>query len=338
LSARQSSIMLGVMERDSASGDRIIRIDDITLVPGGQARFLERLQSDYVSAARARGLELVEVALAPPTEAPDRETGVVLTWHLPDVDAFWTARRAALTDPAVAAFWAATADLVATRTRRYATAAVTATPVDDSGAAPRPSDGVHHLVLLSLPPDHEWSVAEPPTVRRSRFGRHLPGSVGSVDASWELVADHELTVTDLGVPDGLVDDVVVLGAVLGAGIRAPGLTGGIKRTLLLRVDDGAAEAVVRAFERDLLAMPRHISAIRNWRLSHVAGSGAGWTHAWEQEYETLAGLRDDYMRSAFHWGVVDGWFDPEDPRCIVAPRVLHLFYEIATTALAAPTS
>jgi hypothetical protein len=59
----------------------------------------------------------------------------------------------------------------------------------------------------------------------------------------------------------------------------------------------------------------------------------GWTHVWEQEYADLAGLQQDYMRSPFHWAVVDSWFDPEGPSCIVEAGFLHLFYETQTSIL-----
>jgi hypothetical protein len=41
------------------------------------------------------------------------------------------------------------------------------------------------------------------------------------------------------------------------------------------------------------------------------------------------------MNHPFHWAHVDGWFDPEHPRCIVAPDFVHLFFEIESSVLAA---
>ena len=77
-------------------------------------------------------------------------------------------------------------------------------------------------------------------------------------------------------------------------------------------------------------MPEHISTIRSWRLSRLAGTGTHrerWTHAWEQEYETLDGLQRDYMLHPFHWAGVDRWFDPEMPNRIVELDLVHVFYE-----------
>jgi hypothetical protein len=71
--------------------------------------------------------------------------------------------------------------------------------------------------------------------------------------------------------------------------------------------------------------PSNIGAIRNWCLSRAHGSSKGWTHAWEQDFADLSGLSDDYMNHPIHWSVVDGWFHAEDPRCIVAPALAHVF-------------
>jgi hypothetical protein len=319
------------------SAGPIVRIDDITVASGQRGHFLSLLVSDYVPAAEARGLALVEIALSPPVDVPDRETDVVIIWHVPDVDAFWEARRAAMMDPRVASFWELSASLVARRTRRYASSSMTLPPVDDEPGVVPSSGGRHHIVLLALEAGTTPAVEGPVAGVRSWLGKHLPGSVGGIDASWEFDTDRAIAADELVVAHAQVEDVVVLGAPLGAGVRSGALRDGIKRTLLLRVEADAPQPVVAAFERDLLAMPRHIPAIRNWRLSRVDGSHTGWTHAWEQEYEDLSGLRDDYMRSPFHWGVVDGWFDAEDPRCIVAPELLHLFYEVPSSLLASPS-
>jgi hypothetical protein len=312
----------------------IVRIDDITIAPGQRGHFQDLLRSRYIPAAQARGLTLVEIVLAPPVDAPDRESDVIIVWQLSDVDSFWNARRAAMMDPGVKAFWEATAGLVTRRTRRYGSTSAMSQGIEDEPADAASGSGAHHIVLLEVPADTELAVEAPPMVVRSWVGRHLPGSVGRVDASWEFDATKPLGAHVLAVTGAHVADIVVLGDPLGSGVRARALRDGIKRTLLLRVDDAAPPEAVAAFERDLLAMPRHIPAIRNWRLSRVDSSCAGWTHSWEQEYENLSGLGDDYMRSPFHWGLVDGWFDAEDPRCIVAPELLHLFYEVSSSTLA----
>lgn len=311
------------------STEAIIRVDEIAVTPGRRDEFLDLLRSRYVPAAEARGLELVEIGSV--TDSPDPDTDVVVTWRLGGVDAFWHARRGAMTDPGVTAFWDECAHLVTKRTRRYEQPSPAAT-TEEVPAAALPNRGVHHIVLLDLTESADPHL-DAPGVRRSSFGRHVPGSIGP-DASWELDADEPIASDAFAISGATVADVVVLGDVIGAGARAPRLRDGIKRTLLLTVDERAPRDSLAAFERDLRAMPSHIPAIQNWRLARVASSQAGWTHAWEQEYAELSGLRDDYMRSPFHWGVVDGWFDAEDPRCIVAPKLFHLFYESASSILA----
>jgi hypothetical protein len=239
-------------------------------------------------------------------------------------------------DPSVAGFWKMTANLIVGRSRRFALPSPPSDPGDAAPAEPLPTAGVHHIVLLDLLDGiDKVSVTAPVPVRASSCGEHLPGSVGGVDASWEFDADEPLAFDAIGTEGANVIDMAVLGALVGTGARAPGLRDGIKRTLLLRVDESAPSGTIAEFERDLLTMPRHIPAILNWRLGRVASSLGGWTHAWEQEYADVSGLRNDYMRSPFHWGVVDGWFDAEDPRCIVAPELVHVFYEAASSVLTA---
>lgn len=94
---------------------------------------------------------------------------------------------------------------------------------------------------------------------------------------------------------------------------------GIWRCLVLAVDPNASQAQVREFERDMLLMPSHVSAIRNWSLGHVVSSEGRrtWTHVWEQEFDDLAGLHGEYMAHPIHWGLIDGWYDPESPKRIV---------------------
>ncbi|MEX0663629.1 MAG: Dabb family protein [Acidimicrobiia bacterium] len=318
------------------SAETIVRVDDITLAPGCRDEFVDVLRSKYVPGASARRLELVDIVLAPPVDDPALESDVIVTWRLADIDTFWQARRAAMMDPTVGSFWRDTADIVVRRTRRFAQAEPAFTPIDDSAAEPLPSNGIHHIVLMATD-DAEVAVTPPDQVRRSAFGRHLPGSVGAPDASWEFDAEDLVPIGTANVKGAEVVDVVLLGDVIGSGARAPRIQDAVKRTLLLKVEESAPLAAVSAFERDLLGMPRHIPAIRNWRLARVGSSEGGWTHAWEQEYAELAGLRHDYMRSPYHWSVVDGWFDAEDPRSIVRPELLHLFYETPSSVLAAVT-
>ena len=98
--------------------------------------------------------------------------------------------------------------------------------------------------------------------------------------------------------------------------------------------DTPREAVER-FERDMLGMPRYIDAIRNWAFSRADPElhPTPWTHVWEQEYRELRGLQEDYMLSPYHWGLVDGWYDPESPQRIVDTNLAHVYCPAATTIL-----
>jgi hypothetical protein len=163
------------------------------------------------------------------------------------------------------------------------------------------------------------------------LGRHLPGTVGGGHYTWDGIDDPipfdfqnvaHVDLVELEIIDGALSD--------------PEFAGEIKRTLLLRVQPDAPADSVAAFERDLMAMPDHIPAIVNWALSRVVGPpDSRWTHCWEQEYYTLDGLKVDYMMSPHHWGLIDGWFDPESPQQIVDLELAHVYHSTDRSVLAA---
>jgi hypothetical protein len=159
-------------------------------------------------------------------------------------------------------------------------------------------------------------------------GRNLPGSVGGATATWELTADDDPTEHLDGTPLQLVDLVSLVSLAEEQVVTPLPL---VKRTLLLQVREGTDPALCRKFEAEVAAMPRHISSIRSWVLSAVdqARTPSRWTHAWEQEYASLDGLRQDYMSHPYHWAGVDRWFDPEMPDRIVELGLVHVFYERA---------
>jgi len=123
-------------------------------------------------------------------------------------------------------------------------------------------------------------------------------------------------------------------------VGQPGLAG-VKRTLLLRVEPGTRAEPLAAFERDMLAMADHVPAIRNWSFGRVREDGptpgpSRWTHHWEQEFESEAGLQQDYMLTPYHWGHLDGWFNPEHPECIVDVWLAHVFCPATDSVLSWP--
>jgi hypothetical protein len=176
------------------------------------------------------------------------------------------------------------------------------------------------------------------------LGKHLPGCVGGGDYTWDALIDGSDARAVLEAPS--------LRALLEAGdvverldpvafepqhveIAEPGISDCIKRTLLLRVFPETPPDVVQHFERDIMRMPAHIDSIRNWAHSRTDTSvcSTSWTHVWEQEYVDVSGLEVDYMMNPYHWGLIDGWFDPECPQSIVDLQVAHVYCAAAETIL-----
>ena len=181
----------------------------------------------------------------------------------------------------------------------------------------------------------------------SHAGAHLDGSVGGGEITWDLLFESqeaadawcarlagsgpEVAVEALDAAAGKRIASIELARLetLEGGLARPGLVG-VKRTLWLRVLPEAAAAAVAVFERETPLLASAIPAIRNWRWSRVAVGASSpmsvrWTHVWEQEFETLAGLEVDYMSSPCHWGYVDRFFDPEMPERVVDLWLSHLY-------------
>ncbi|NLG48007.1 Dabb family protein [Gordonia sp. (in: high G+C Gram-positive bacteria)] len=100
----------------------------------------------------------------------------------------------------------------------------------------------------------------------------------------------------------------------------------VYRALLLGIGDDASDQARCRFERDLLLMPRHITSMVWWRLSHVESSHGPtrFTHVWEQLFRTREALSGQYMNHPVHWGLVDRWFDPEMPENLGIARLCHV--------------
>jgi hypothetical protein len=120
-------------------------------------------------------------------------------------------------------------------------------------------------------------------------------------------------------------------------IREPGIADCIHRSLLIRVDPATDPALVEQFECELAAMPSFIEAIRNSSLSRIdtmhASLGPEYTHVWEQEFATLEGLTGPYMQHAYHWSVVDPWFDVQAPVHIVDRVLIHASCDLRRSIL-----
>lgn len=197
-----------------------------------------------------------------------------------------------------------------------------------------------------------------PEISHAHAGLHLEGSLGAGDLTWDFAAADPDALERLGRRldddgwEGLFGASAVADAErlrllsnveawriepLDDHVPRDGLAG-IKRTNLVRVLDSASPEDVRTWSRDVVALADHVPAIRNWSLARTHPFGpsnprVAWTHAWEQEFETLEGLLEDYMASSYHWGWLDGWYDPEMPQCIMDPDLAHLYYPAATSVL-----
>jgi hypothetical protein len=314
-------------------------LDEIEFGLGQRATFLAALEKRYRPQAEALGLRLRSLLLDPPLDVADVASRALIVWELADVAAFWRWRERGAVQPDLAKFWSDAAPQIARRVRRYAGSPESAGLERVAPAAGRaqPVPGLSRSVcLLRLRPgvgDEERAQLERAleSAAGSAFaslGRNLPGTLFGGDYTWDLAGASAAALIDgLAAPlRGLISerDEVALEPIAG-GLRESGIANAIKRTLLLRVLPGASPAAVAEFERTLLAMADHIGAIRNWCLSRAYGSREGWTHAWEQDFAELSGLTVDYMNHPIHWSVVDPWFHPEDPRCIVAPALAHVF-------------
>jgi len=187
------------------------------------------------------------------------------------------------------------------------------------------------------------------SLSHSQVGRHLEGST-SADYTWDcafhgtppvieaLLAEPSLAPFFAAEdPDALVAETDALRFEPQATrVPEPGIRDFVKRTLFLRVLDATPAEIRERFEGDLRRMPDYVSTIRNWSLSR---SDPGlqptrWTHVFEQEFESVEGLMGEYMMSPFHWGYIDGWFDPECPQRIVDTHLAHVFCPAATSILA----
>lgn len=209
-----------------------------------------------------------------------------------------------------------------------------------------------------------------PELERSHAGVHLEGSLGAGDLTWDVavrdgaaldawnarmrggsLADFVRGAVGEGASEAASEAARAIADVeawvvepLARRVARPGVPGvsgatGIKRTNLVRVLPDARESDVARWSREVVALAHHVPAIRSFGLARVRAFGPTeprvvWTHAWEQEFESLDGLLQDYMASAYHWGWLDGWYDPEVPFRIVDVDLAHLYCPLAESVLA----
>jgi len=342
----------------------IIAEDRIEVAPEQRASLLEQFMSGYVPAAAKRGLHLIEASISPPFELIDQAVLLRLRWEIADIAAWW-AMRSAANDPAVPAFWKSVAPLIRARERRYWVAEPLAGEVraaEASWPAPEPTDafeietrGWRETAQLSLRPRHTPGDAKDLEEALDAAARALPGirnawiaanhvaDYGAGHFTWDLLFPDRATgeaarasrVWRERITPALERHCAIVCAMgletIGAGLRRPGLTEGIKRTALFRRLPNVPATELDRFERDLLEMPAHVTSILNWRLSRAvpldwsSADAPVYSYVWEQEYDRLEGLSVDYMVHPHHWAQVDRWFDPESGIQVIDTQLCHAF-------------
>lgn len=117
---------------------------------------------------------------------------------------------------------------------------------------------------------------------------------------------------------------------LAVGERGEERRGGLYRLLVLALEEGTPPDLRARFEAEMAAMPSYVSSIHRWNFARVTDSAGPhrWDYLWEQEYTDLAGFRGEYMSHPYHWGVVDIWYDPDNPARIVKPFLCNSFCNI----------
>ena len=209
--------------------------------------------------------------------------------------------------------------------------------------------GVSAEQAMALEGALDGAASSVAALSHSRVGRHLEGSVcadytwdacfaGAAPALEDLLAEPCLApFFDAASPDAVVSGTDAVRFVpQSSSLPAPGMRDFVKRTLFLRVLPETPKETQARFEDDLRRMPAYVSTIRNWALSRCDPSlhETPWTHVFEQEFDDVEGLQGEYMVSPFHWGYIDGWFDPECPQRIVDTHLAHVFCPAATSILA----
>jgi hypothetical protein len=93
-------------------------LDELRVRPGHLAEVRGRVQAGYEPALSDLGMTLTNTWVAPAVELLDDPTDLLLLWAVDDIPSYWQARRAALADRRVTAFWSEVTPLLAGRNRR----------------------------------------------------------------------------------------------------------------------------------------------------------------------------------------------------------------------------
>jgi Stress responsive A/B Barrel Domain len=174
----------------------------------------------------------------------------------------------------------------------------------------------------------------------SFVGRTLPGGINDGQIIWRAAFAKEMDYQDYAraAPTSIhnADCLNTIAYHLGRhGSPHPNLRDGIWRALVVSVLPGIDQNTRLRFEAEMLAMPGHVSTIRNWALSRVTASlGARpWSYVWEQDFDSIDGLHGEYMMHPIHWGSIDRWYDIEHPDHIADGFLIHTACASATAQI-----
>jgi len=339
----------------------IIVQDQIVTRAENLSRIQALIDGDYLPGAKRRGLQPVSMEVSPPVATSDAPLTLWVRWSLADSNAFW-AMRAQSATPDVTAFWQALDELCISRRRTYlmptGEAGPLAVPAVDAPAtnvalyretaqlALRPEDDGQALAAVLA-----QAAGQLPGVVQSSLGQNLAPEYAAGHFTWDIIYESRQAAEaaqsspfwqeQLAPALGAHCDAVHALALdhISGGLREPGLTQGLKRTAFFRLLPGVEAETAQRYEHDLLDMPLHIPAIRNWRLSRAIPAAwhradvPPWTYVWEQEFSDLDGLTGPYMTHPHHWSYIDRWFDPESGDQIADVQLSHAFSFVEASVL-----
>ncbi len=335
--------------------------DHITVKSTDLSQVKALFESEYLCGAKARGLSLQSFEVSPPVVTVGGNSSVWIRWSLDDVAAFW-AMRAQSGCEEVYRFWQQVDAICLSRRRSYlsefdeqALAAAT------QAAAPSQITRYRLTAQLELREDSNTEPLkavldavpnEVPGVLQSALAANLAPEYAAGHFTWDLLFDDEAAAREAQASAYWQQDVcealnrhcnavhaMALEHIEG-GVLAPDMSGGVKRTAYFRLLPSVDVAEAQRFERDLLEMPQHIAAIRNWRLSKAVPvdwstvNSAPWSYVWEQDFADLDGLLGPYMEHPHHWSHVDRHFDFESGEQIVDAQLSHAFSFFSSSVLA----
>lgn len=309
-------------------------IDRMRVKPGAEQQVLDLFSTEYAVLAAGR-MRQVDLTITPPFPGASEPRDVVIHWEYPSLTALWTARMAEEGDARLSEFWQTIDQLVETRSRQLGRnrCMEQCGPLDDNPPPIAMPAGTSRVIGFGkIAPDVlDQAIAQ--SSRRVRGGIEFGGKPGdAVTVELQLRVGEE--PADLFPQMALLDDAVTLGERIDSGCRAPGISRGVKRTVLLRSIDGLPAANIEAMERQLAQFGRHVGVILNWSLSRVKKTQGPvkWTHCFEQEFADVGDITGDYLNHPFHWAVADRFFHREAPERS-ADAFFQSIYQIDQSAL-----